>query len=392
MKILCINAGSSTVKFQLFEMPNEEVLVSANFEKIGEENSFYSLKLNGEKIKKEIDLPTHKEAIKIFLDELVVYKIIENLSDIEGIGHRVVQGGSKYDKSVLIDQNVINDVETYKSLAPLHNPANLMGINEIKKILPNINNVAVFDTSFHQSMKEDQYIYPVPYEWYEKYQLRRYGFHGTSHKYLYNTVSDLIDNKNSKVITCHLGSGASIAAIDSGEVVATSMGFTPLGGIAMGTRCGDIDPSILSYIMQRSGKSIDEVTNDLNKKSGFLGLSGISGDSRLVEEGIEQGNKRCRLAQDIFVNRVVSFISYYYVLLNKPDAIVFSAGIGENSSMIREEIIQKLSSLNIFVDKEKNNCRGKTQLISNDQSEVYCYVIPTDEEVMIARETYSLIN
>ncbi len=392
MKILCINAGSSTVKFQVFEMPQEEVLVSANFEKIGEENSFYSLKINGEKTKVDINLPTHETAIKIFVEKLIEKNIIKSLIEIDGIGHRVVQGGSKYDKSVLINDQVINDIEKYKSLAPLHNPANLMGINEIKKILPDTKNVAVFDTSFHQTMEEDQYIYAVPYEWYEKYGLRRYGFHGTSHKYLYNTASELLNKENAKVITCHLGSGASIAAVDSGRVIATSMGFTPLGGIAMGTRCGDIDPSIISYIMKNTGKTIDEVTNELNKNSGLLGLSGISGDSRQVEEGIEQGNKRCRLAQDIFINRIVSFISYYYVLLNKPDAIVFSAGIGENSSLVREEIINKLSSLKIYLDKEKNDCRGKIQLITSDQSEVQCFIIPTNEELMIARETYGLIN
>lgn len=392
MKILCINAGSSTVKFQVFEMPQEEVLVSANFEKIGEENSFYSLKINGEKTKVDINLPTHETAIKIFVEKLIEKNIIKSLIEIDGIGHRVVQGGSKYDKSVLINDQVINDIEKYKSLAPLHNPANLMGINEIKKILPDTKNVAVFDTSFHQTMEEDQYIYAVPYEWYEKYGLRRYGFHGTSHKYLYNTASELLNKENAKVITCHLGSGASIAAVDSGRVIATSMGFTPLGGIAMGTRCGDIDPSIISYIMKNTGKTIDEITNELNKNSGLLGLSGISGDSRQVEEGIEQGNKRCRLAQDIFINRIVSFISYYYVLLNKPDAIVFSAGIGENSSLVREEIINKLSSLKIYLDKEKNDCRGKIQLITSDQSEVQCFIIPTNEELMIARETYGLIN
>lgn len=392
MKILCINAGSSTVKFQVFEMPQEEVLVSANFEKIGEENSFYSLKINGEKTKVDINLPTHETAIKIFVEKLIEKNIIKSLIEIDGIGHRVVQGGSKYDKSVLINDQVINDIEKYKSLAPLHNPANLMGINEIKKILPDTKNVAVFDTSFHQTMEEDQYIYAVPYEWYEKYGLRRYGFHGTSHKYLYNTASELLNKENAKVITCHLGSGASIAAVNSGRVIATSMGFTPLGGIAMGTRCGDIDPSIISYIMKNTGKTIDEVTNELNKNSGLLGLSGISGDSRQVEEGIEQGNKRCRLAQDIFINRIVSFISYYYVLLNKPDAIVFSAGIGENSSLVREEIINKLSSLKIYLDKEKNDCRGKIQLITSDQSEVQCFIIPTNEELMIARETYGLIN
>lgn len=391
MKILCINAGSSTIKFQLFEMPKEEVLVSANFEKIGESNSFYSFKINGEKIKKEIELENHKVATSIFLNELINLKIISNYDEIEGIGHRVVQGGSKYSGSVIINEDVIKDVESYIPLAPLHNSANLMGISESIKLLPNIKNVAVFDTSFHQTMDANQYVYPIPYEWFEKYNVRRYGFHGTSHKYLYNSIKELI-GKDLKVITCHLGSGSSITAIDKGKVIATSMGFTPLGGIAMGTRCGDIDPSILSYIMKNTGKSIEEVTNDLNKKSGFLGISGISGDSREIEDGIALGNDRCRLAQDIFVNRVVSFVSYYYVLLDKPDVIVFSAGIGENSSMVREEIINKLNCLNIYIDKEQNNVRSKIQKISSENSDILCYIIPTNEELMIARETYELIS
>ena len=392
MKILCINAGSSTVKFQLFEMPNEEVLVSANFEKIGELNSFYSIKLNGEKIKKQIDLENHEKAIKIFLEELLSLNIINSLDEIEGVGHRVVQGGSKYSKSVIVDEYVIKDIEEYIPLAPLHNPANLMGINESRKLLPNASDIAVFDTAFHQTMGEDQYIYPVPYEWYQNYKVRRYGFHGTSHKYLYNTMTEVLNNKDAKVITCHLGSGSSITAINAGKVIATSMGFTPLGGITMGTRCGDIDPSIISYIMKTTGKTIDEVTSDLNKKSGLLGMSGISGDSREIEEGIANGNERCRLAQDIFVNRIVAFIAHYYTLLNKPDALVFSAGIGEKSTMVREEVINKLSSLKIYLDKDSNNTRDKIQKISNEQSEVLCYVVPTNEELMIVRETYELIS
>ncbi len=392
MKILCINAGSSTVKFQMFEMPEEKILVSANFEKIGDKTSFYSIKLNGEKIKKEIYLENHESAVKIFLKELISLNIINSLDEINGIGHRVVQGGSKYDKSALIDQSVVKDIEAFVPLAPLHNPANLMGINVARNMFPNLPNVAVFDTAFHQTMDEMQYIYPVPYEWYTDYKVRRYGFHGTSHKYLYNTMQDVLNKKDIKVITCHLGSGSSITAIDNNRVIATSMGFTPLGGITMGTRCGDIDPSIISFIMKETGKSIDEIINDLNKKSGFLGMSGIGADSRDIEDGINSGDARCRLAQDIFVNRILAFIGHYYLLLNKPDAIVFSAGIGENSPLTRKEIIDKLNSLHIYLDEENNNIRGKIQKISTDNSEVLCYVIPTDEEVMIARDTYKLIS
>ena len=392
MKILCINAGSSTVKFQMFEMPEEKILVSANFEKIGDKTSFYSIKLNGEKIKKEIYLENHESAVKIFLEELISLNVINSLDEINGIGHRVVQGGSKYDKSALIDQSVVKDIEAFVPLAPLHNPANLMGINVARNMFPNLPNVAVFDTAFHQTMDEIQYIYPVPYEWYTDYKVRRYGFHGTSHKYLYNTMQDVLNKKDIKVITCHLGSGSSITAIDNNKVIATSMGFTPLGGITMGTRCGDIDPSIISFMMKETGKSIDEITNDLNKKSGFLGMSGIGADSRDIEDGISSGNARCRLAQDIFVNRILAFIGHYYLLLNKPDAIVFSAGIGENSPLTRKEIIDKLNSLHIYLDEENNNIKGKIQKISTDNSEVLCYVIPTDEEVMIARDTYKLIS
>jgi acetate kinase len=392
MKILCINAGSSTVKFQMFEMPEEKILVSANFEKIGDKTSFYSIKLNGEKIKKEIYLENHESAVKIFLEELISLNVINSLDEINGIGHRVVQGGSKYDKSALIDQSVVKDIEAFVPLAPLHNPANLMGINVARNMFPNLPNVAVFDTAFHQTMDEIQYIYPVPYEWYTDYKVRRYGFHGTSHKYLYNTMQDVLNKKDIKVITCHLGSGSSITAIDNNKVIATSMGFTPLGGITMGTRCGDIDPSIISFMMKETGKSIDDITNDLNKKSGFLGMSGIGADSRDIEDGISSVNARCRLAQDIFVNRILAFIGHYYLLLNKPDAIVFSAGIGENSPLTRKEIIDKLNSLHIYLDEENNNIRGKIQKISTDNSEVLCYVIPTDEEVMIARDTYKLIS
>lgn len=391
MKVLCINAGSSTVKFKLFEMPNEEVLVSSNFEKIGENNSFYSIKIKEDKIKKEANLKTHEDAIKIFLEELVNLKVISSLEEIKGIGHRVVQGADIYKKATIVDNKVISDIEELIPLAPLHNAAHLIGINVAMKILPSVKNVVVFDTAYHQTMEKDQFLYAVPYEWYENYKVRRYGFHGTSHKYLYNFIKEKL-GRDLKVITCHLGSGSSISAINSGKVIATSMGFTPLGGIAMGTRCGDIDPSLIAYVMKQTGKNIDEITTDLNKKSGFLGVSGISGDSRDIEEGIENGNERCKLAQDIFVNRVVAFISHYYVLLNKADAIIFSAGIGENSPLTRKEIVDKLSSLNIYLDETANNVRGKLTKISRDDSEVLCYVVPTDEEVMIARDTYKLIS
>jgi acetate kinase len=392
MKVLCINAGSSTVKFQLFEMPEEKSILSSNFEKIGEPNSFYSFKINGEKIRKEAVLNNHEDAVRIFLQELIDLKIIDSLEEIKGIGHRVVQGADRYNKGALITDEVIKDIEELIPLAPLHNKAHLLGINVAMKLLPHAKNVAVFDTAFHQTMPEEQYIYPVPYEWYTDYGVRRYGFHGTSHKYLTQTISEILGRNDLKIITCHLGSGSSISAIKDGKVVATSMGLTPLGGIAMGTRCGDIDPSIIPYVIKQSGKTLDEVMNDLNKRSGFLGISGISPDSRDIEDGIARGDERCILAQTLFTNRIVSFIASYYVLLDKPDVIVFSAGIGENSPYAREKIVEKLSSLNIFLDKEANNVRGKIQKISSDESEVLCYAIPTNEELMIVRETYELIE
>jgi acetate kinase len=392
MKVLCINAGSSTVKFQLFEMPEERVLVSSNFEKIGESNGFYSIKINGEKIEEKVDLKDHEDAIRIFLNELINLKVISNFNDISAVGHRVVQGADKYSKGTIVTDEVLKDIKSFIPLAPLHNKANLLGINVSMKLLPDAKDVVVFDTAFHQTMEEEQYIYPVPYKWYENYGVRRYGFHGTSHKYLVQSISSILNKKELKVITCHLGSGCSISAIKDGKVVATSMGLTPLGGIAMTTRCGDIDPSIISYVMKKSGKSIDEIINDLNKKSGMYGICGVGPDHREIETNALNGDKLCILAENLFANRIVSFIANYYVLLNKPDVIVFSAGIGTNAPLVRKRIIDKLACLNIFLDEEANNARSRTQKISSDKSEVLCYVIPTDEEVMIARETYAEIE
>lgn len=392
MKILSVNAGSSSLKLKLFDMPKGDVLVTVRYERIGLDNSIYTINYNSEKIVKQIVLKDHSDALNSFLKELVDMKIISNYNEIEGIGHRVVQGGDKYSSSVLINEQVINDIESFISLAPLHNPANLLGIKVVKGILPDSKNVAVFDTAYHQTIPQEQHVYPLPYEWYEKYKVRKYGFHGISHEYLADKICEIVGNDNLKIITCHLGNGVSISAIKDKKSIANSLGFTPLSGVMMGTRCGDIDPTIIPYIMKCTNKSVDEVMYDLNNKSGFLGISGISSDSRDIINGIEQNNERCLLAEKIFVERIVSYISYYYTLLNRADAIVFSAGIGEMTPKIRKDIIDKLNCFGIVIDEQANEIRGELKKISSDNSSVLCYVIPTDEELMIAKETYELIE
>lgn len=392
MKILSVNAGSSSLKFQMYEMPEEKVLISGVFERIGISDSFYSIKLNGEKTKKEAVLKNHEDAVKILINELFENKVIESLNEIEGVGHRVVHGGSKYASSVVIDEDVTNQIKELFDLAPLHNPANLLAINAFQRELPEVKQVAVFDTSFQQTIKPTEYIYPVPYEWYEEYGIRKYGFHGISHNYLVNRMSEILGKKDFKLITCHLGGGCSIEAIENGKCVDASLGFSPNSGLMMGTRCGDIDSQMIPYVMDKSGMSLDEVMNALNKKSGFLGVSGKSSDSRDIEDGVNKGDERCILAQKMFVNRCVDYIAKYYVKLEGADAICFAAGLGENSITTRKQIIDKLKVLGIEIDDEKNNVRGKETLISSDSSKVPVWVIPTDEELMIAKDTYKFIN
>lgn len=391
MIILSVNAGSSSLKFTGFKMPSEEVIVSGLFERIGIAGSCYTIKLNGEKIKKERDLPNHEEAVKILIDELLLNGVIKSLDEIEGVGHRLVHGGEKYADSVVIDDDVISTVTELIPLAPLHNPANLIGVETFKKLLPNVKNVAVFDTAFHQSMEKSAYIYPVPYEWYSEYGVRKYGFHGTSHKYINAKISEVLKRKDLKVISCHLGNGGSITAIDSGKVVDTTMGFTPNAGLVMGTRAGDIDASMIPYVISKSKKSLDEVMNDLNKKSGLLGISGVSSDSRDIESGVNEGDVRCVLAEEIYENKIVSYIASYYCLLGGADVICFAGGVGENGITARKNIISKLAPLGVKLDEEANNVRGVVTKISSDDSSVLCYLIPTDEELMIARDTYNLI-
>lgn len=392
MIILSVNAGSSSLKFSLFEMPEGVELVNGYFEKIGLSDSFYSIKINGEKIIRDKRVDTHKKAVEYLCEELIENGIINSMDEIKGIGHRIVNGGPKYKESILIDDDFIKEFENLIEYAPLHNPAHLVGIKAFKETLPNVKNVCVFDTAFHQTMDEVNYLYPVPYEWYTKYGIRKYGAHGTSHRFVYKTICEKLQRDDLKVISCHIGSGASLCAIDGGKVLDTSMGFTPLAGIMMGTRCGDVDASIIPYIMKKENLNIDEVINIFNKKSGLLGISGVSSDSRDIENGIKEGNERCILAQDMYVQKIANYIAMYNNLLNNADVIVFTAGVGENSVQTRQMIVDKIHSLGISLDKELNNCRGVLRKISNEDSRIPVYIVPTNEELMIAKDTYELIG
>ena len=390
MKILSVNAGSSSLKFQLYEMPNEEVLISGVFERIGIENSFYTIKLNGEKIKKEVELPNHKVAFEILVNELIDNAVIKSCDEVKAIGHRTVQGGEKYDHTVVIDDEVINDMVKYSPLAPLHNPAAITGIKAAMEVFKDALQTAVFDTAFHATIDKVNYMYPVPYEWYTNYGVRKYGMHGTSHRFVSMRINEILGSTDTKIITCHIGNGASVSAVMNGKCIDTSMGLTPNAGVMMGSRCGDIDCSIVPYIMEQTGMTTKEVDNALNKKSGLLGISGVSSDSRDIEDGIKEGNEMCRLAQDMYVRRIINYISMYYVEMGGADAICFTAGVGENSIATRKQIVDGLSALGIKLDEEANNVRGKETLISTADSKVKCYIIPTDEELMIARDTYEL--
>ena len=392
MKIMAINAGSSSLKFSLFEMNTKECIASGYFERVGLDGSFYTIKYNGEKVREEVDMPNHTVAVEVMLNRLLSLGIVSSLDEIDGVGHRLVHGGDKYDKSVIITDEVVDDLVKYSELAPLHNPANILGINAIKKALPNVPMVGVFDTAFHQTMDETQYLYPVPYEWYTKYGVRKYGFHGTSHCFISKQIPRLLGRDNYKAIICHLGSGASISAVKDGKCVDTTMGFTPLAGIMMGTRSGDIDSSIIPFIMKKEDKSIDEVMDDLNKKSGFLGMSQLSSDCRDIEDGMAEGNELCNKAFEKYMQCVVNYIASYYVLLGGCDIICFTAGLGENGPLVRARIMEKLACLGVKIDVENNNTRGKEIKVSADNSSIACYVVPTNEELMIAEDTLTLIG
>ena len=396
MKFLCVNAGSSSLKFQLFEMPEEKVIISGYIEKIGLEDSFWNTKVNGEKIRGEKYLKNHSEAVQVLLDELIRHKAVESLDEIKGVGHRVLHGGEKYSDSVLIDDEVIQSIKDLTKLGPLHHPGNLAGIEALRDVLPNVPMVAVYDTAFHQTMPKENYIYPVPYEWYLKYGVRKYGFHGTSHKYITTVMKEKLGKEDVNLIICHMGSGASLSAVKDGKCFDTTMGLTPLDGVMMGTRSGSIDPSILEYVCKESGMSIEEVTNELNKKSGMLGVSGFS-DNRDVEKAASNGDERAVLALDMYHNRIAKYIADYYIELGgKVDAIVFTAGTGENGIETREEIINRLAPLGFEIDKDVNNTiasyRDKSEgKISTAKSTVDIYVQPTNEELMIIKDTYNII-
>ena len=392
MKIMSINAGSSSLKFSLFDMNDESVIISGVFERIGIEGGTYTLKFNGEKIKIETDLPDHLTAVKILLEKLIEVGAISNLDEIEGVGHRIVHGGDKYTESVMVTDEVVEDIVRFSDYAPLHNPAHAMCIKAFREVLPRTPMVVVFDTAFHQTISEDRYLYAVPYEWYEKYHVRKYGAHGTSHRYIATKLAEELGRNDLNIISCHLGNGGSVCAIEKGVCRDISMGFTPHAGVVMGTRSGDIDVSLVPYVMEKEGKSANEIMNDLNKKSGLLGVSGVSSDSRDVEDGVNNGNERCKLALKMFVNSVVKYVASYYVLLGHVDALVFTAGIGENSPLTRELVVEALAPLGFKIDKEKNNVRGKFTKVNAKGSKADIYVLPTNEELMIAKDTMDLID
>lgn len=392
MKIIAVNAGSSSLKFQLLKMPQEEVLVSGVVERIGQEYSEIKIKLNGDKLVEKFICPDHAVAVDLLLKKLIDLKVVNSIDEIDGVGHRVVHGGEKFSDSVEIDDEVIKAIEDVSDLAPLHNPANLTGIRAFQNALPHIKGVAVFDTAFHQTMPEEAYLYGVPYEWYSKYGVRKYGFHGTSHKYVSQRVAELMgkDLKDTNTIVLHLGNGASICAVKGGVSVDTSMGFTPLAGILMGTRSGDIDPAIVEFICEKEGKSVNEVISDLNKKSGYLGLSQISSDSRDIWTENWKGNKQTWLTVKKHVKMIADYIAAYAVNMGRVDAICFTAGVGENAIFTRQLVSKRLELLGVKIDEERNFVRGEERLISSDDSKVQLWLLPTNEEVMIARDTVRL--
>ena len=391
MKILSVNAGSSSLKFQAYEMPEEKILIKGRFERIGINDSFYTIWINGQKEEKKVDLPNHEKAFQILTEELINYNVIKDPKEIDAIGHRVVHGGDKYADSVIINEDVLKTVEELSDLAPLHNPANIIGIKASQKTFPNAKQIACFDTAFHQPIKADKYIYGVPYSWYEKYGVRKYGFHGISHKYVSERAMELLDKDLANVIVCHIGQGGSISAVRDGRCLDTTMGFTPNSGIIMGSRSGDIDYGIIPYIMKKENLTLEQVDNILNKESGMLGISGISNDFRDIDAAIAKKDKKAILAHHAYVNSIVKYIAQYYVELGGIDALCFTAGVGENAPHIRRMVIDRLSCLGMKCDREANDkLRGEEGIISTPDSKVKCYVIPTDEEVMIARDTYEL--
>ncbi|MBQ7277283.1 MAG: acetate kinase [Bacilli bacterium] len=387
-KIMSVNAGSSSLKFKLFEMPSEKVITEGNVERIGLNDAYFTIKVNGEKQKEVLPIPTHKEAVAKLLKELLAKGIVKDIKEISGVGHRIVQGGWYFSDSCLVNDDTIAKIEELCPLGPLHNPAHLIGIREFMKVLPDVPHVVVFDTAFHQTMPETSFMYAIPYDWYETYKVRKYGAHGTSHKYVALRCAEMLgkDIKDLNIVTCHLGNGASISAVKGGKCIDTSMGLTPLEGIPMGTRSGNLDPTVLSFMASKKGYTLEELITILNKKSGYLGVSGISNDSRDLEEAVSQGNERARLALDLQYKRIADYIGSYYVLMGGIDAIVFTAGIGENSPRCRRSVIDRIQVLGAKIDPEMNKLRGKEAILSTEDSKIKVLLIPTEEELMIARD------
>lgn len=390
--IMAINAGSSSFKFKLFDMPDERVIVSGLAERIGMDNGVFTMNYNGNKEVLETRFNNHQEAVEVMLRELERFHVIKDINDIEGTGHRVVHGGEVYNDSVIIDEETIRNIDELSELAPLHNPPNLMGIKAFRKLLPNVPHIAVFDTSFHQTMPEKSYLYSLPYHYYKEYGIRKYGFHGTSHKYVTNRAAELLGRplKELRLISCHLGNGASIAAVKSGKSIDTSMGFTPLAGVTMGTRSGNLDPALIPYIMDKTKRTAVEVLDILNKESGLLGVSGFSSDLRDIEQEAHKGNKRAILALEVFGSRIHKYMGSYATAMGGLDAIIFTAGVGENSDIVREKVVSGLEFMGVYFDPSMNKVRGEEVFLNHSYSPVKIIIIPTDEELMIARDVVRL--
>ncbi len=397
MKVLVINCGSSSLKYQLIDSETEEALAVGLCERIGIDGRLNHTPADGEKVVIDQDMPDHEVAIRMVLEALVhdAYGVIKDLKEIDAIGHRLVHGGEKFSSSVIIDEDVIAGVEECNPLAPLHNPANLIGVRACEAIMPGVPNIGVFDTAFHQTMEPVAYLYGLPYEYYEKYKVRRYGFHGTSHSFVSKRAIEMLklDPDNSRIIICHLGNGSSISAVKNGKVVDTSMGMTPLEGLVMGTRCGDIDPTIVEYLAHSLGKSLEEIMVILNKESGVYGLSGgVSSDFRDLDKASNEGNEKAKLAVEVFSYRTAKYIGSYIAAMDGVDAIVFTAGLGENNIVVRRQILEHFGYMGITLDEEANNVRGREMIISTPDSRVTAAVIPTNEELAIARETVALLK
>lgn len=395
MKVLCVNAGSSSLKFQLYDMPSEISIIGGYVEKIGAKDSFYTIKFEGKKTEVKKLIPDHAEAVKVMLEELINYGAVKDLAEIQAVGHRAVHGGEKYAKSVIIDDTVMKDIKEFGKFAPLHFPGNLAAIKAMQKALPDATQVAVFDTAFHQTIPKVQYMYPVPMDWYKKYGVRKYGFHGTSHKYITEEMQKKLGKEDINLIICHVGSGASITAVKDGKSYDTTMGLTPLDGLMMGTRSGSIDPSIIKYMIDEAGMTYDKIDDALNKASGLKGVCGFN-DNRDVEQAIANGDENARLALDMYVDRIDRYIAEYYLELGgEVDAIVFTAGVLENGAETRESIINGLAPLGIKLNKEVNDAIASFKeitsgIITTEDSTVPVYVEPTNEEVMIVRDAYKL--